>query len=131
MQNETKPSSTLKLEAGKRYIMRNGWITPPLQFDDELNQTYPFLCGTDFARSWTPEGKYFSGDVETGREDTDDIVAEFVVDASVVPGVPDGFRIVGYKEMQKGNRWLSPVGPVESYFPTSGFMAIIIERINP
>jgi hypothetical protein len=90
---ELTEKKTLKLEAGKRYITRQGWITPPLQFDDEFEQTYPFVCGTDEAKSWTPSGSYFKGDEECGREDSEDLVAEFVVDGSVVPGVPEGYRI--------------------------------------
>ena len=113
---ESTEKKTLKLEAGKRYINRQGWITPPLQFDDEFEQTYPFVCGTDEAKSWTPSGKYFSGDEETGNEDSDDLIAEFVVDGSIVPG---GWKIVGKKP--------------DSCDPDSAWPSIMIsvERIEP
>jgi len=72
----------LKLEAGKRYVTRSGWITPPICEDLEAE-----LCGTM---------RFFSGDLSwscEGRdlhmwEDDDDLVAEFAVVAPVV-NVPD------------------------------------------
>lgn len=111
---EATEKKTLKLEAGKRYIKRNGWITPPLQFDNQFERTYPFVCGTDAAQSWTRSGKYFSGDEKTGNEDSDDLVAEFIVDASIVPGVPEGWKIVG----KKSDSWVPSI-------------MIAVERIEP
>jgi hypothetical protein len=34
--------SDLIIEAGKRYVTRNGWVTPPLEFDNEFMEDYPF-----------------------------------------------------------------------------------------
>lgn len=104
---ESNEKKALKLEAGKRYVKRNGWITPPLLLDDEFEQTYPFVCGTEEAMSWTPEGKFFSGDAEAGREDIDDLVADFVVDASIVPGVPEGWKLVRIGAAQVGEAIVS------------------------
>jgi hypothetical protein len=130
---ELTEKKTLKLEAGKRYITRQGWITPPLQFDGEFEQTYPFVCGTDEAKSWTRSGKYFSGDEESGREDNDDLVAEFVVDGSVVPGVPEGYRLVRMDIPKSGEHYISCTIDDFAVISMDGGVAIvpIVERIEP
>lgn len=74
----------LKLEAGKRYVTRSGWITPPICEDIEADadSSMRFYAGAD---SWTVDGGVFrSGD------DDGDLVAEFV-EVAPLPDVPDDY----------------------------------------
>jgi hypothetical protein len=83
----------IRLEAGKRYVTRNGWITPPICEDLEAE-----LCGTM---------RFFSGDLSwscEGRglhmwEDDDDLISEFTVVAPVV-NVPDDHEYLILAKME-------------------------------
>ena len=48
----------LKLEAGKRYVTRSGWITPPIEEDVEAESfsSMRFYAGDD---SWSIDGRVF------------------------------------------------------------------------
>jgi hypothetical protein len=82
------------LEAGKRYVTRYGWITPPICEDLEAEEkgTMRFYAG-DF--SWDIEGRVF----RTG-EDRDDIVAEHV-EVAVLPDVPDDYDHLIVEKMRE------------------------------
>ena len=70
----------MKLEAGKRYVTKSGWITPPMETDASSLGTTEFFCGTEDLKcgigvhSWDFEGRYFSQ-----MNDDADIVAEYGV----------------------------------------------------
>lgn len=72
----------IRLEAGKRYVTRSGWITPPICEDLEAD-----VCGTMrfFAGdlSWSCEGRGFHE-----WEDCDDLLAEHV-EVAPLRDVPD------------------------------------------
>lgn len=129
--------SDLVLVAGKRYVTRSGWITPPLEFDNEFMEDYPFFVGQTKdecsigIQSWTPNGLCHSRGTLT---DGADLVAEYAPEPSV-PGVPEGWRVVRYGVLQDGECWLPPSGvPLLNTVPagtgeTPRFHAVIVERI--
>ncbi len=128
--------SDLILEAGKRYITRSGWITPPLEFDDEFMEDYPFYAGESNEcsigiQSWTRNGMcHRLGKLVDGA----DLVREYAPEPSV-PGVPEGWRVVRYGPLQAGEFWLPPDGAPLMNTIDSGsgivpvFHAVIVERI--
>jgi len=62
----------LKLEAGKRYVTRSGWITPPIEEDLEADEKGSMrFFATDF--SWGVEGNVFRQ-----GEDPDDLLSEYL-----------------------------------------------------
>jgi len=67
----------LKIEAGKRYVMRNKGVTTEMRGDASINADYPFYApGTKVdGRSpiWTEEGRYHVGEPNSPY----DIVAEY------------------------------------------------------
>jgi len=67
----------LKLEAGKRYVTRSGWITPPIEEDVEADadSSMRFYAGDE---SWSAEGGVFVKGMHIG-----DLVAEF--DQALLP----------------------------------------------
>lgn len=71
----------MKLQYGKRYVTKSGWITPPM-FMNTPDEDFPFYAGSpDLTcgigqHSWDVDGKYFSS-----ASDKADIVSVF--------GVPD------------------------------------------
>jgi hypothetical protein len=84
----------IRLEAGKRYVTRCGWITSPIceDLEAEENGTMRFYAG-DF--SWGIEGTVF----RIG-EDRDDIVAEHV-EVAVLPDVPDDYDHLIVEKMEE------------------------------
>jgi hypothetical protein len=86
----------IRLEAGKRYVTRYGWITSPIceDLEAEENGTMRFYAG-DF--SWDIEGRVFRI-----SEDRDDIVAEHV-EVAVLPDVPDVPDVPDTDEQLVGN----------------------------
>lgn len=65
--------SELKLQAGKRYVTRSGWITPPItKLTDDKNEKYKFGIAPNFMvlHSWTADGTAPFGKKEN------DLVAE-------------------------------------------------------
>ena len=83
----------LKLEAGKRYVTRSGWITPPICEDVEADESSSmrFYAGAD---SWTVNGGVFrSGD------DDGDLVSEFV-EVAPLPDVPDDHEYLILAKME-------------------------------
>jgi hypothetical protein len=84
----------IRLEAGKRYVTRSGWITSPIceDLEAEENGTMRFYAG-DF--SWDIEGRVFRL-----SEDRDDIVAEHV-EVAVLPDVPDDLEHQTLEMMRK------------------------------
>jgi len=131
--------SDLLLEVGKRYVTRGGWVTPPLEFDSEFLEDYPFFVGGTKSecsigiQSWTRNGLCHKLGLST---DGADLVREFVPDSPLVPGVPDGWRIVRYGLLQVGDYWLPPSGTqIENSIPNEesevkSFHAVIVERIT-
>tara|TARA_R110000868_G_scaffold167432_4_gene401763 strand:+ start:147 stop:560 length:414 start_codon:yes stop_codon:yes gene_type:complete len=83
----------LKLEAGKRYVTRAGWITPPICEDLEADEkgSVRFYAG-DF--SWCDEGTVFHR-----GEDRDDLLAEFV-EVAPLPDVPDVYEYLVLAKME-------------------------------
>lgn len=71
----------MKLEYGKRYVTKSGWITPPM-FMNTPDEDFPFYAGSpDLScgigqHSWDVNGRYFGS-----ARDEADIVSKF--------GVPD------------------------------------------
>lgn len=83
----------LKLEAGKRYVTRSGWITPPIceDIEAEVDSSMRFYAGAD---SWTVNGGVFrSGD------DDGDLVSEFV-EVAPLPDVPDDHEYLILAKME-------------------------------
>lgn len=83
----------LKIEAGKRYVTRNGWITPPIceDVEAEADSSIRFYAGAD---SWTVNGGVFrSGD------DEGDLLAEFV-EVAPLPDVPDDHDLLIVEKME-------------------------------
>ena len=83
----------LKLEAGKRYVTRNGWITPPICEDLDLEpfSSMRFYCGD---ASWSIDGKVFHA-----GEDIDDLLDEFV-EVAPLPDVPDDYEYLILAKME-------------------------------
>ena len=91
----------LKLEAGKRYVTRNGWITPPICEDLDLEpfSSMRFYCGD---ASWSIDGKVFHA-----GEDIDDLLAEFV-EVAPLPDVPDvDEQLVGNLMFEIGGQFVA------------------------
>lgn len=64
----------LSLQAGKRYVTRNGRITEPLINSLDGSDEYPFEGQlSDHEEAWTAEGKYYCNDV---RPDELDLIRE-------------------------------------------------------
>lgn len=63
---------TLKLEVGKRYIRRDGFVTAPLT-KNPISAGYPFWDPKE-ENSYTEDGAFFS----SGSESRRDLVAEYV-----------------------------------------------------
>lgn len=84
----------LKLEAGKRYVTRSGWITPPIEEDVEAESfsSMRFYAGDE---SWTIDGRVF----HVGK-DIEDLVAEFV-EVAPLPDVPDDYQHLILEKMQE------------------------------
>ena len=83
----------LKLEAGKRYVTRSGWITPPIceDLEAEAISTMRFYAGDE---SWSLEGGVFHT-----SEHPDDLVAEFV-EVAPLPDVPDDYEYLILAKME-------------------------------
>lgn len=91
----------LKLEAGKRYVTRNGWITPPICEDMDLEpfSSMRFYCGD---ASWSIDGKVFHA-----GEDIDDLLAEFV-EVAPLPDVSDtDDQLVGNLMFEIGGQFVA------------------------
>lgn len=128
--------SDLKLEAGKRYVTRSGWVTPPICFDDNFLTNYAFRIDDPSGRcsvgtqSWTRNGNVHL----LGNPDGADLIAEFV--SPNVDGFPEGWRIVRFGILQMNEYWIPPDGvpvlntmaPGESIIPK--FRTFIVERIT-
>ena len=84
----------IRLEAGKRYVTRIGWITPPICEDLELEpfSSMRFYCGDE---SWTLDGRVF----HVGEE-SHDLVAEHV-EVAVLPDVPDDYDHLIVEKMEE------------------------------
>jgi len=91
----------LKLEAGKRYVTRSGWITPPIEEDLEADSdsSMRFYAGDE---SWNAEGGVFVKGMHVG-----DLVAEHVGFAPL-PDVPDDYdHLIVEKMRQLGGGFVS------------------------
>ena len=84
----------LKLEAGKRYVTRAGWITPPIEEDVEAESfsSMRFYAGDE---SWSVKGRVFHN-----SEHPDDLVAEFV-EVAPLPDVPDDHEYLILDKMEE------------------------------
>jgi hypothetical protein len=84
----------LKLEAGKRYVTRSGWITPPICEDLEVDESSSmrFYAGDE---SWSLEGGVFHT-----SEHPDDIVSEFV-EVAPLPDVTNDLEHQTLEMMRK------------------------------
>lgn len=84
----------LKLEAGKRYVTRSGWVTPPICEDMEAEaiSTMRFYAGDE---SWSLEGGVFHT-----SEHPDDLVAEHV-EVAPLPDVPDDYDHLIVEKMEE------------------------------
>lgn len=83
----------MKLEIGKRYVLRSGAITGPLEATDDEN--YPFGsydAANEYYLVWDADGYYY----DNRDESENDIVAAFD-EAAPEPDVNDGLTLgVGY-----------------------------------
>jgi hypothetical protein len=103
----------IRLEAGKRYVTRSGWITPPIceDLEAEENGTMRFYA-EDF--SWDIEGRVFRI-----SEDRDDIVAEHV-EVAVLPDVPDtDEQLVGNLMFEIGGQFVSSLSRAYQFADSS------------
>ena len=124
--------SDLILEAGKRYVTRSGWITPPLEFDDQFMEDYPFYAGEASEcsigiQSWTRNGLcHRLGKLIDGA----DLIWEYSPEPPV-PGIPDGWRIVRFGLIETGEHWMAPsVGPQKWVSDSdSRFNCLVVERV--
>ena len=91
----------LKLEAGKRYVTRAGWITPPIEEDVEAESfsSMRFYAGDE---SWSVKGGVFHN-----SEHPDDLLAEFVEVAPLldVPDVDE--QLVGNLMFEIGGQFVA------------------------
>lgn len=68
----------MKLEYGKRYVTKSGWITPPM-FMNTPDEDFPFYAGSPDLKcgvgqhSWDASGRYFG----SGNDEAD-IASEYV-----------------------------------------------------
>jgi len=84
----------MRIEAGKRYVTRSGWITAPIEedLDAEENDTMRFYCGDS---SWRHDGRVFrSGD------DNEDLISEFV-EVAPVKDMPDTDEMLVLDSIEK------------------------------
>jgi hypothetical protein len=83
----------IRLEAGKRYVTRIGWITPPICEDMEADSDsiMRFYCDDE---SWSVTGGVFHG-----GEHRDDLVAEHV-EVAPLPDVPDDHEYLILAKME-------------------------------
>lgn len=84
----------LKLEAGKRYVTRAGWITPPIEEDLQVyhDSITRFYAGHN---SWSVDGLVF-----WNCEDEYDLLSEFV-EVAPLPDVPDVYQHLILEKMQE------------------------------
>jgi hypothetical protein len=114
----------LKLEVGKRYVLRNGGIVGPLH--NYNHDFYPFKCQTSNL-IWMRNGDF----VYRGGHHPKDIVAEYVEPAAAAPQLTDEQVVARFNELAKQKRivatdtaysvvWYSnPKNPpTPDYFPT-------------
>lgn len=80
----------MKLEYGKRYELRNGYTTDPMQ--PTGNITYPFsarIVETNQVTDWVADGAWLHSALSKGREYANDVIRE-IPDAPLQPPVhPD------------------------------------------
>lgn len=91
----------LKIEAGKRYVTRAGWITPPIEEDVEAESfsSMRFYAGDE---SWSVKGGVFHN-----SEHPDDLLAEFV-EVAPLPDVPDtDDQLVGNLMFEIGGQFVA------------------------
>ncbi len=90
----------LKLEVGKRYVLRNGQITGPLQLrDGDFSSYFPFKCSV-LGHSWKPYGEY---DGYGHCSSPEDIVAEYV-ETTAAPQLTDEQVVARFNELVKNGR---------------------------
>ena len=116
----------LRLEVGKRYVTRSGWITPPIQLNNFI-EGYPFEAGEN---TWTEAGRTFHH-----GEDVDDLVEEYspvAVGCPEVPGIPSGYRVVRFGLVKVGDLWMGSCGsPLKfTHEVDNDFHALIVEKIK-
>ena len=103
----------LKLEAGKRYVTRSGWITPPIceDLEAEAISTMRFYAGDE---SWSLEGGVFHT-----SEHPDDLVAEFV-EVAPLPDVPDtDDQLVGNLMFEIGGQFVASLARAYQFADSS------------
>lgn len=119
-----KENTTMSIEAGKRYILRNGVITTPLQ--KSRASKYPWMIN---GVSWDSEGSFFH---HSNDEHPLDIVAEYIAPTPTIPSIPEGWRVVRYGHAEVGEWYLDPYASclqVSKHTTTGKYP--IIERIEP
>ena len=103
----------LKLEAGKRYVTRAGWITPPICEDVEAESfsSMRFYAGDE---SWSVKGGVFHN-----SEHPDDLVAEFV-EVAPLPDVPDtDDQLVGNLMFEIGGQFVASLARAYQFADSS------------
>lgn len=68
----------MKLEINKRYVLRDGRVTEPLEFNSPGN--YPFVAkitNTDDYLSWTADGRHYADSDGNSVDSNKDIIALF------------------------------------------------------
>jgi len=116
---------SMKLEIGKRYLLRDGRVTGPLTDNSTSSEVYLFWC-EKLSRSWTPDGDYL---VSISGDNSCDIVAEYEVirtddpetDQSRLP--PETFskdeQRQAFEAWAGGQRWLQRI-PLDATTPRAG-----------
>jgi hypothetical protein len=111
----------IRLEAGKRYVTRSGWITPPMEADPESEyESMKFFCGTNDDKcavgvhAWSETGRYFKH-----HEDGADLLAEHV-EVAVLPDVPDtDEQLVGNLMFEIGGQFVSSLARAYQFADSS------------
>lgn len=124
---ETTNPTEIKLETGKRYVLRNGSLTPPLkQLGADL--TYSFYAYVDgVARSWTPEGIH-DRTLEPGTNPLDVVLehpgeepkpAKIKIEVGKRYVLVNG-EITGPMEHYPPRQWSAMVGKTRRYWKPNG-----------
>ena len=103
----------LKIEAGKRYVTRAGWITPPIEEDVEAESfsSMRFYAGDE---SWSVKGGVFHN-----SEHPDDLLAEFV-EVAPLPDVPDtDDQLVGNLMFEIGGQFVASLARAYQFADSS------------
>lgn len=131
----------MQIEAGKRYIRRDGSISGVLRRKD--GGVYPFFCPVNI-QTYTEKGVRY-----LGGTDPSDLVAEYIEPVSPsevsgkestveydLSGIPEGYEFVGYRCVQVGDQYVGNTGGYKVFVATESDVTlkklrIIVKPIEP